>query len=43
MLDTTQGKRDFGDPELEEQVEAIVRDQLRALEQPSAPAAMIGG
>ena len=36
MLDTTQGKRDFGDPELEEQVEAIVRDQLRALEQPSA-------
>jgi hypothetical protein len=36
MSDTTQGKFDFGDPRLEEQVEAIVLDQLRALEQPSA-------
>jgi hypothetical protein len=36
MSDTTQGKLDFGDSELEEQVEAIVRDQLRALDQPSA-------
>ena len=36
MSDTTQDKLDFGDPELEEQVEAIVRDQLRSLEQPSA-------
>jgi hypothetical protein len=36
MSDTTQGKLDFGDPALEEQVEAFVRAQLRAPDQPSA-------
>src|SRR3984893_3527820 len=36
MSDTTQGKLAFGDPELEEHVEGFVRDQLRAVEQPSA-------
>jgi hypothetical protein len=36
MSDTTQGKLDFGDPELEGQVEALVREQLLASTQPSA-------
>ncbi len=36
MTDTTQGKLDFGDPELEKQVDELVRGRLRALEQPSA-------
>ena len=36
MSDTTQGKLDFGDPELEQQVEAFLRSQLRVPDQPSA-------
>jgi hypothetical protein len=36
MSDTTQGKLDFGDPAMEEEVEALVRAQLRVPDQPSA-------
>ncbi len=36
MPDVTQVQLDFGDPDLEKQVETLVRDRIRALEQPSA-------